>query len=74
MPRFIMNATVENNWDAVSLSFNFTRRDSGTPVAPLPIAGMTNGSVKGDYTVAAELCGSGSSVLVLTHGIIESRL
>lgn len=71
--RFIINTTIEDNWDATSLTFNLTRRDSGTPGDPLPIAGETS-AVEGTYSVGATLCGTGDPILVLTHGIIESKL
>lgn len=72
--RFIINATVEDNWDAASLTLNLTRRDSGTYDDPLPIAGETASAVESTYTIGATLCGTGGPTLVLTHGIIESKL
>lgn len=72
--RFIINATIQDDWDATSLTFNLTRRDSGTADDPLPIAGETASAVESSYTIGATLCGTGSSLLVLTHGIIESKL
>lgn len=72
--RFIINATIENNWDATSLTFNLTRRDSGTPDDPLPIAGETTSAVESTYNIGATICGTGGPMLVLTHGIIESKL
>ena len=72
--RFIINATVEDNWDAASLTLNLTRRDSGTPDDPLPIAGETPSAVESTYNIGATLCGTGGPMLVLTHGIIESKL
>lgn len=73
-PRFIINATIENDWDVAALTFNLTRRDSGMAADPLPINGTTPDPVKSTYMVGATLCGTGSSMLVLTHGIIESKL
>lgn len=67
-------ATVNDDWDAASLTFNLTRRDSGFPEDPLPIAGMTSGPVNSTYMIGATLCGTGGPTLVLTHGIIESKL
>ncbi|KUI53201.1 1-acylglycerol-3-phosphate O-acyltransferase [Cytospora mali] len=72
--RFIINATVNDNWDAASLTFNLTRRDSGMPDDPIPIAGTTSSAVESTYTIGATLCGTGGPMLVLTHGIIESKL
>ncbi|KAI1075967.1 alpha/beta-hydrolase [Whalleya microplaca] len=73
VPRFIINVTVDNNWDAVSLTLNLTRRDFSYPTDPLPIS-STSPPVESTYTIGATLCGSGGSILVLTHGIIESKL
>lgn len=73
-PRFIINATIEDNWDAAALTFNLTRRDSGMSSDPLPVAGVTSTSEESTYTIGATLCGNGGSMLVLTHGIIESKL
>ncbi|KAF2108926.1 Alpha/Beta hydrolase protein [Lophiotrema nucula] len=74
VPRFIINTTVEDNWDAVALSFNLTRRDSGQSSDPLPIVGKTSQSVRSEYKVGVTLCGDERRpVLVLTHGIIESK-
>ncbi|ROW06788.1 hypothetical protein VMCG_04107 [Cytospora schulzeri] len=72
--RFIINATIEDNWDATSLTINLTRRDSGTPDDPLPIAGETDSAVESTYSVGATVCGTGGPMIVLTHGIIESKL
>lgn len=72
--RFIINATVEDNWDATSLTFNLTRRDSGHATDPIPISGETSAEVKSTYTIGATLCGTGGPVLILTHGIIDSKL
>lgn len=74
VPRFILDTTVENDWDATSLTFNFTGRDFGTPSDPLPVAGTTKSPVTSTFTVGATLCGTEGPVLVLTHGIIESKL
>lgn len=73
-PRFIINATVEDNWDAAALTLNLTRRDSGMTADPLPIAGATSTAEESTYTIGATLCGTGGPMLVLTHGIIESKL
>ncbi|KAL7931778.1 Alpha/Beta hydrolase protein [Trichoderma chlorosporum] len=73
-PRFIVTASIEDDWDAVGLTFNLTSRDSTKPDDPLPINGQTAGAVNNTYTVGATLCGSGGPTLVLTHGIIESKL
>lgn len=72
--RFIIDTTIENDWDAVSLTFNLTRRDGSDPSVPSPILGKTPSPVQSNFTIGATLCGTGSTVLVLTHGIIESKL
>ncbi|KAF3765770.1 alpha/beta-hydrolase [Cryphonectria parasitica EP155] len=72
--RSILNITIQDDWDAAALTFNLTARDFGTPDDPLPIVGETSSAVGGNYTVAATLCGTGSTMLVVTHGIIESKL
>ncbi|PYH98271.1 alpha/beta-hydrolase [Aspergillus ellipticus CBS 707.79] len=74
VPRFIINTTIDNDWDAAALIFNLTRRDSTTSADPLPVAGSTSTAVESNYTVGATLCGTGETILVLTHGIIESKL
>ncbi|KAM0469353.1 hypothetical protein ACHAPX_010539 [Trichoderma viride] len=74
VPRFELSTTIENNWDAAALTFNFTRRNAGSPTAPLPIAGMTSTPVESNFTISANLCGTGKSILILTHGILESSL
>jgi hypothetical protein len=71
--RFVLNATIKNNWDVAALTLNLTRRDSGTPADPLPVAGMTTAPVNSSYHIGATLCGTGRTTLVLTHGIIESK-
>jgi hypothetical protein len=73
VPRFIVNTTIEDDWDVVALASNLTQRDSGNVTDPLPIAGTTSGPVASSFEIGAELCGLGSTVLVLTHGIIESK-
>ncbi|PNP43516.1 hypothetical protein TGAMA5MH_04488 [Trichoderma gamsii] len=74
VPRLELITTIENNWDAAALTFNFTRRDAGSPTAPLPTAGKTSTPVQNNFTISANLCGTGKSMLVLTHGILESSL
>ncbi|KAI0101926.1 alpha/beta-hydrolase [Nemania sp. FL0031] len=74
VPRFIVTTTVEDNWDAVSLSLNLTNRDFAMPADPLPISGITPNSVESTYSIGATVCGSGGPTLILTHGIIESKL
>ncbi|RAH84237.1 alpha/beta-hydrolase [Aspergillus japonicus CBS 114.51] len=71
-PRFIINTTIKNDWDAASLVFNLTRHDSGSSNDPIPISGTTS-PVKSNYTIGGTLCGTGETILVLTHGIIESK-
>lgn len=73
VPHFILNTTIKDDWDVTSLVFNLSRRDAGKSDDPLPIAGMTP-PIKSNYTVGATLCGTGKTVLILTHGIIESKL
>lgn len=72
--RFILNTTVENDWDAVSFTFNLTSRSFASPSDPLPIAGQTDSPVGSNYSIGATLCGTGGTMLILTHGIIESKL
>ncbi|KAI4861937.1 alpha/beta-hydrolase [Hypoxylon rubiginosum] len=74
VPRFIVTAEVNDNWDAVALTLNLTRRDFTNPTDPLPVAGMTAAPVESTFNVGATLCGTGGSMLILTHGIIESKL
>ncbi|EHK42388.1 hypothetical protein TRIATDRAFT_201581 [Trichoderma atroviride IMI 206040] len=74
VPRFELDTTINNNWDAATLTFNFTRRDAGSPTAPLPISGVTSTPVESKFTISAKLCGTGKSILILTHGILESSL
>ncbi|KAI8624139.1 alpha/beta-hydrolase [Xylariaceae sp. FL1651] len=74
VPRFIVNATVNDDWDAASLTLNLTRRDSTMPSDPLPIAGSTSSAVESTYMIGATVCGTGGPTLILTHGIIESKL
>lgn len=71
--RFPINATIRDNWDAVALTSNLTNRDFNTPNDPLPIASGPENSITSNYTVAASLCGTGSTMIVTTHGIIESK-
>ncbi|KAH6651997.1 alpha/beta-hydrolase [Truncatella angustata] len=68
VPRFIINTTVNDNWDAVDLTFNLTRQDP-----PTLIAGSTPVPVNSTYNIGATLCGNGGPTLVLTHGIVESK-
>ncbi|KAI0878536.1 alpha/beta-hydrolase [Hypoxylon argillaceum] len=74
VPRFIVTATVKDNWDAASLSLNLTNRDFAMPSDPLPISGVTPNAINSTYTIGATVCGSGGPTLILTHGIIESKL
>lgn len=71
--RSILNITIDDDWDAASLTFSLTARDFGKPDDPLPITGETEFPVWGNYTVGANLCGTGDTILVTTHGIIESK-
>lgn len=70
----ILNITIKDDWNAASLTFNLTARDFGTSGNPLPIAGETAFAAESNYTVGATLCGAGGTMLVTTHGIIESKL
>lgn len=74
VPRFIINATVNDDWDVVALTLNLTRRDFTNYTDPLPVVGTTAAPVKSTFNVGATLCGTGGPLLVLTHGIIESKL
>lgn len=71
--RSLLNITIENDWDAASLTFSLTARDFGKPDDPLPITGESEFPVWSNYTIGATLCGTGDTVLVTTHGIIESK-
>jgi pimeloyl-ACP methyl ester carboxylesterase len=72
--RSILDITINDNWDAAALTFNLTARDFGQPDNPLPIASQTASAVESNYTLGATLCGTGATMLVTTHGIIESKL
>lgn len=72
--RYILDTTVEDDWDAVSLTFNLTARNFGQPENPVPITGQTESPVTSNYSVGATICGTGTTLLVLTHGILESKL
>ncbi|KAK8022581.1 hypothetical protein PG993_013348 [Apiospora rasikravindrae] len=74
IPRFLISTEINDDWDAAALTFNLTRRDFGQASFPLPITGTTAAPVKSTYDVGATLCGNGSTTLVLTHGILESKL
>ncbi|KAJ5307542.1 alpha/beta-hydrolase [Penicillium atrosanguineum] len=74
VPRFIINATVENDWDVVDLVFNLTRRDLGTSADPLSLLNYVTADEENTYMIGATLCGTGETMLVLTHGILESKL
>lgn len=74
VPRFIINTTVQDNWDAATLTLNLTRRDFSTSADSLPISNNMTSEIESTYTVGATLCGTGGPLLVLTHGIIESKL
>lgn len=71
--RSTLNITIDDDWDAASLTFSLTARDFGKPDDPLSITGETEFPVWGNYTVGATLCGTGDTILVTTHGIIESK-
>ncbi|KAK7960685.1 alpha/beta-hydrolase [Apiospora saccharicola] len=73
VPRFLISTSINNDWDAAALTFNLTRRDFGQASFPLPISG-TSAPVKSTYEVGATLCGTGATTLILTHGILESKL
>ncbi|KAI3400780.1 hypothetical protein diail_1989 [Diaporthe ilicicola] len=72
--RSVLDIIIEDDWDAASLTFNLTSRSFNTPDNPLPIVGETASSVASNYIIGASLCGTGGTVLVTTHGIIESKL
>ncbi|KAK8091699.1 alpha/beta-hydrolase [Apiospora hydei] len=74
VPRFLISTEINNDWDVAALTFNLTRRDFGQATFPLPITGTTAAPVKSTYSVGATLCGNGSTTLILTHGILESKL
>lgn len=72
--RFVLNNTIEDDWDAVSFTFNLTSRVFNTPDDPLPVSTQTDSPVESNYMIGATVCGSGGTMLILTHGIIESKL
>lgn len=73
--RFIIDATIKDNWDAVALTLNLTRRDfANSTDDPLPVVGKTAAPVESKFNVGATICGTGGPMLILTHGIIESKL
>jgi hypothetical protein len=74
VPRYNIDVTVKDDWDAAAVTSNLTRRDAGNITSPLPITGMTKEPVASGFIVGATYCGNGSTVLILTHGIIESKL
>lgn len=72
--RYILDTTIVNDWDAVSFTFNLTAQNFGQPENPVPITGQTASPVTSNYSIGASICGTGSTLLVLTHGILESKL
>ncbi|KAK7937793.1 alpha/beta-hydrolase [Apiospora aurea] len=74
VPRFLISTEINDDWDAAALTFNLTRRDFGQATFPLPITGTTAGPVRSTYSVGGTFCGNGSTTLILTHGILESKL
>lgn len=70
-PRYLLNITIENNYDAEDFTVNISRRDSAT--AFNPISGNT--SATASYSIGATYCtpakptAKASTVLVLTHGL-----
>lgn len=72
--RYVIDATINDDWDVVALTLNLTRRDFGNSSDPLPVAGMTAAPVESKFDIGATLCGRGGPMLILTHGIIESKL
>lgn len=71
--RSILNITIKDDWDVASLTFSLTARDFGKPNNPLPIMAETELPVWSNYTIGATLCGAGGTILVTTHGIVESK-
>lgn len=73
--RYNITATVDDDWDAAWLTLNLTRRDFvSSSDDPLPVAGETLSAVESSFTIGATFCGTGGPTLLLTHGIIESKL
>ncbi|KAH7312543.1 Alpha/Beta hydrolase protein [Stachybotrys elegans] len=73
VPRYVVTSDIVDNWDVTSLVFNLTRRDAGYPTDPLPVEDALTEPRQSTYEISAKFCGNSSSVLVLTHGIIESH-
>ncbi|PQE06047.1 Alpha Beta hydrolase protein [Rutstroemia sp. NJR-2017a BBW] len=75
LPRYILSTSIHNNWDAAALTFNLTSKAFTSSSDPLPIIGTTPTPINSTYTIGATLCGTGGGpTLILTHGIIESKL
>lgn len=73
VPRYNVTTRIHDNWDVASLVLNLTRRDSSSPADPLPVASEMSGERQSTYNVSATICGEGTTALILTHGIIESK-
>ncbi|KAI8963494.1 alpha/beta-hydrolase [Daldinia sp. FL1419] len=73
VPRFLVNVTVNDNWDAIALALALTRRDFSEKTDPLPITGSTTEPVESKFKIGATVCGRGGPTLILTHGILESK-
>lgn len=74
VPRYPISVTIEDDWDAAQLTFNITSQDFTDANDPLPIGDSESAPVESTYTIGATLRGTGETMLVLTHGIIESKL
>lgn len=74
-PRFIINVTIQDNWDAEDFTLNDTSRDSASTFNP--ISGQVNKT--SEYHISARFCtpktkgGKADTVLVLTHGLFFDK-
>jgi len=73
VPRLNFDIAINDNWDTAALAFNLTLRPSRNVTSSSKVETKTPEPIKSSYQVAATLCGTGSTILVLTHGILESK-
>lgn len=73
-PRYDIDVVIHDNWDAAAFTFNLTSTAFGTAIDPNPIAGNLSEPENSTFLIGATLCGQGGTVLISTHGIIESKL
>ncbi len=72
---FVLNSTIDTNWDAHDWTVNLTRRDTAT--AFNPIVGKVN--AEKSYTISAQFCTpkapneKSETVMILSHGLTTGR-